>query len=235
MKKLIISLFFMISLLCFSKEYNIGDKITLQISGKIDKNQIESSLKDYKIDSILKDDEGNFIVTFTTYKVGENEVVLGDKKLKIDVVSTIDESDENIYDALSNPNNQYIENDYPHMGILSLIAGVLIIITGIAMYLIDRAKNPYIIFKKEIEKTDSNNWRENISLSLRKYIDSIFFSNFLGGEYTIISPLTEDDIKFIKELDYLKFSNKKDGDYLEYKSKAIEIVEKIRKEKKNSV
>ena len=235
MKKIIFSIFLLVSLLSFSKTYNIGDKITLKIEGDVSKNDIEKSLEDYKIDSLSKDKKGNYIVTFTTYKVGENEIQLGNKKLKIDVVSTIEPSEKEIYEALSNPNNIYIEKDYPHMGILATIAGSIAIITAFFMHLVDRAKNPYIIFKKGMSKVNDDNWREKISLELRKYIDNMYGTNFLGGEYSIISPLTEEDITFVKDMDYLKFSPNRGGDYLEYKKRAFEIVERLRKEKKNSV
>lgn len=235
MKKIIFSIFLLISLLSFGKTYNIGDKITLKIEGDINKNEIEKSLEDYKIDSLSKDKNGDYIVTFTTYKVGENEIQLGNKKLKIDVVTTIEPSEKEIYEALSNPNNIYIEKDYPHMGILATIAGIIAIITAFFMHLVDRAKNPYVIFKKGMSKVNDDNWREKISLELRRYIDNMYQTNFLGGEYLIIPPLTEEDIMFIKDMDYLKFSPNRSGDCLEYKKRAFEIVERLRKEKKNSV
>ena len=128
MKKITIGIFLLLSLLSFGKEYNIGDKITLKIEGVINKSEIEKALKDYKISSLEKDKDGSYIVTFSTYKVGENEIQIGDKKLKIDVVSTIEPSEKEIYEALSNPNNTYIETDYPHMGILATIAGIIAVI-----------------------------------------------------------------------------------------------------------
>ena len=235
MKKVVTGLFLFLSLLSFSKEYNIGDKITLKIEGAIEKSQIEKALEDYKISSLEKNKDGSYTVVFTTYKVGENEIQIGNKKLKIDVVPTIEASEKEIYDALSNPNNIYIENDYPHMGILATIAGAIALLTAFFMHLVDRAKNPYIIFKKGMTKVTETNWKEKISLELRKYIDSVYGTNFLGGEYKRIYSLTEQDIEFIKNMDYLKFAPNRDWDYLEYKKRALETVERLRKEKKNSV
>lgn len=235
MKKIILSIFLLFSLLTFSKDYNIGDKITLKIEGDISKNDIEKALKDYKISSLERDKDGTYTVTFTTYKVGENEIQLGDKKLKIDVVSTVGPDEKDIYEALSNPNNTYIETDYPHIGILATIAGVIAIITAFFMHLVDRAKDPYIIFKKGMSKVNDSNWKERISLELRRYIDNMYSTNFLGGEYNVIYPLTKEDIEFIKDMDYLKFAPNRGGDYSEYKKRAFEIVERLRKEKKNSV
>ncbi|MGL4785521.1 MAG: hypothetical protein ACRC2Q_01360, partial [Cetobacterium sp.] len=100
MKKIVIGIFLLLSLLSFSKEYNIGDKITLKIEGTISKSEIEKALEDYKISSLEKDKDDSYIVTFTTYKVGENEIQIGNKKLKIDVVSTIEPSEKEIYEAL---------------------------------------------------------------------------------------------------------------------------------------
>ena len=122
MKKITLSIFLLVSFLTFSKVYNIGDKITLKIDGNISKNEIEKSLEDYKLISLYKEENGGYIVTFTTYKVGENEIQIGNKKIKIDVVSTIEPGEKEIYEALSNPDNIYIEKDYSHMGILATIA-----------------------------------------------------------------------------------------------------------------
>ncbi|WP_418964253.1 hypothetical protein [Cetobacterium sp.] len=207
----------------------------MKIEGDISKNDIEKALKDYKISSLERDKDGTYTVTFTTYKVGENEIQLGDKKLKIDVVSTVGPDEKDIYEALSNPNNTYIETDYPHIGILATIAGVIAIITAFFMHLVDRAKDPYIIFKKGMSKVNDSNWKERISLELRRYIDNMYSTNFLGGEYNVIYPLTKEDIEFIKDMDYLKFAPNREGDYSEYKKRAFEIVERLRKEKKNSV
>lgn len=235
MKEKLVGIFLLFSLLSFAKTYNIGDKITLKIDGEVNKSEIEKSLEDYKIDSLSEEKDGSFIVTFTTYKVGENEVVLGDKKLKIDVVSTIEPNEKEIYEALSNPNNRYIDQDYPHMGILTILAGVIAVITAFFMYLVDRAKNPYVIFKKGMSKVTNDNWREKVSLELRRYIDNSYNTNFLGGEYKLVSPLEEEDIEFIKKMDYLKFAPNRDGECSEYKRKALEIVDRLRKEKKNDV
>lgn len=232
MKK-IIFLFMLLSLLSFSKEYNIGDEITIKISGDITKNEIETAFKDYKVNNIKKD-KNFYIVNFTSYKVGKNEVVIGNKKLSIDIVSTINDSENEIYQELANPNNRYIEKDYPHMFILSGIAGLLAFLAGVLMIIVDRAKDPYIIFKKRISKINDTNWREQISLELRTFIDSTLETNFLGGEYILKNPVTEEDINFIKKLDYIKFSSNKNGNYLEYKDQAIEIVERLRKELKNN-
>lgn len=235
MKKITIGIFLLLSLLSFSKEYNIGDKITLKIEGAISESEIEKALEGYKISSLEKDKDGSYVVTFTIYKVGENEIKIGNKKLKIDVVSTIEPSEKDIYEALSNPNNTYIETDYPHMGILATIAGIIAVITAFFMHLVDRAKDPYIILKKEMSKVNGSNWKEKISLELRRYIDGMYETNFLGGEYKAIYPITEKDTDFIKSMDYLKFGPNRDGDYLEYKKKAFDIVERLRREKKNSV
>lgn len=235
MKKIVVSIFLLLSFLSFSKEYNIGDKIILKIEGNVSKSEIEKALEDYKISSLEKNKDGTYTVIFTTYKVGENEIQLGNKKLKIDVVSTIEPSEKEIYEALSNPNNIYIEKDYPHMGLLATIAGLIAIITAFFMHLVDRAKNPYIIFKKGMSKVNESNWKEEISLQLRRYIDSMYGTNFLGGEYKAVYPVTKEDIEFIKDMDYLKFAPNRDGNYSEYKNRAFEIVERLRKEKKNSV
>ncbi|MGL4954516.1 MAG: hypothetical protein ACRC4Y_03440, partial [Cetobacterium sp.] len=178
----------------------------------------------------------SYIVTFSSYEVGEKEIILGDKRLKLLISSSLTEEDKEPFKELSDLNNMYVEKDYPYLAIISGMSGIFTILLAIALYIINRLKNPYIIFKKGISKVNENNWTEKISLELRKYIDSVYKTNFLGGDYKLVSLLTHNDIDFIQKMDYLKFdpntvcSNEK---YLEYKKKAVEIVEKLRKEKKS--
>lgn len=232
MKKLYFIIFFLFSFLVFGESYNIGDRIKLKLSGDITKSEIENALKDYHIDSLVQEKDGTYLVTFTTYKTGEHNINLKDRNIKIDVISTIDSTEDKIYDELLEEKNKYEEKDYPYKWIVVGYLGFVLSSIAVALNIIQKIKDPYNIFKKRIAKSNEENWRENISLELRRYIDSNYSTNFLSGKYTSIDELTEEDIKFLKNLDYLKFSPDKSGDYQEVEKKAIEIVDRLRKEQK---
>ncbi|MGL5354951.1 MAG: hypothetical protein ACRCZR_07925 [Cetobacterium sp.] len=235
-KAFTLSVFLISSLLSFSKDYYIGERISLKLTGDIAKEEIEESLKDYKIYKIEKISEKDSVynVIFASLSTGQKEVLLGNKKLKWNVISTL-KDEKDIYPEFEKEENRYVQKDYPYLSIFSGLFGIVLLIAVSIKHLIDRAKNPYLIFKKGISKTTSDNWKEHISLELRRVIDNLYSANFLGGEYRKINSLTDEDIKFIKRLDYIKFSPNKDGDYLDYKKKAIDIVQRIRKEKGSSV
>ncbi|MGL5581513.1 MAG: hypothetical protein ACRDCE_11200 [Cetobacterium sp.] len=241
-KLLALFIFIFLSLLSFGDEikenkYYVGDKIVLKISGDISSEDIKEHMKEFKIYSLDKEKDSSYIVTFSSYEVGEKEIILGDKRLKLLISSSLTEEDREPFKELSDLNNMYVEKDYPYLAIISGMSGIFTILLAIALYIINRLKNPYIIFKKGISKVNENNWTEKISLELRKYIDSVYKTNFLGGDYKLVSLLTHNDIDFIQKMDYLKFDPNtvsSDEKYLEYKKKAVEIVEKLRKEK-NSV
>ena len=85
MKK-ITMIFLLFSLLAYGKEYNIGDNITLKIQGDISKNQIEKAFKPYENVDITKSNN-EYIVSFTSYKVGVNKIKIGNTNLKINIKS----------------------------------------------------------------------------------------------------------------------------------------------------
>lgn len=242
-KNLVIFIFMFFSILSFSEEmkkteYYVGDKIVLQISGDINNEEIKESLKDFKIFSSEKGKDNIYTVTFTSYSIGDKEIVLGDKKLKLRIASTLSDQEAEPYKELANQENNYDENDYPYLAIFLAMSGVTAILLSILLYIFDRLKNPYVIFKKGISKVNEENWTEKISLELRRYIDNVYNTNFLGGDYKAISSLKDDDIDFIQNMDYLKFNPNivySDDECAEYKKKAVEIVERVRKERKNSV
>ncbi len=231
MKKIFIIIFLLLSLLSFSKDYKIGDKIALKINGDITKTDLEKDFNDYKVYKIEKNKD-HYVVIFTTYKVGENIIKIGDTDLKFNVISTITDKDKDIYTDFENSKNIYVVKDYPYLSIVTGIFGLLIVIVTIIKHLIDRSKDPYVVFNKAIKRININNWREEISLATRRFIDNVFNTNFLGGDYQANKYITDEDLKFLKDLDLLKYSKNTDGDMEFYKSKSIEIINRIKQEVK---
>lgn len=230
MKK-ITMIFLLFSLLAYGKEYNIGDNITLKIQGDISKNQIEKAFKPYENVDITKSNN-EYIVSFTSYKVGVNKIKIGNTNLKIDIKSTLTKKDKELKKDLLNKENKFIIKDYPYKSIGSFIVGLFLIILSIVLFILKRNRDPFNIYNKNIKNINMDKWKEELSYSLRNYIDGEYKSNFLNGEYNL-DKLTFEDIEFIKKLDYLKFSKNSDNDYEKYKEKSMEIIERLRKERKN--
>ncbi|WP_297406533.1 hypothetical protein [uncultured Cetobacterium sp.] len=230
MKK-ITMIFLLFSLLAYGKEYNIGDNITLKIQGDISKNQIEKAFKPYKNVDITKSNN-EYIVSFTSYKVGVNKIKIGNTNLKIDIKSTLTKKDKELKKDLANKENKFIIKDYPYKTIGSFIVGLFLIILSIILFILKRNRDPFNIYNKNIKNINMDKWKDELSYSLRNYIDGEYKSSFLNGEYNL-DKLTFEDIEFIKKLDYLKFSKNSDNDYEKYKEKSMEIIERLRKERKN--
>lgn len=230
MKK-ITMIFLLFSLLAYGKEYNIGDNITLKIQGDISKNQIEKAFKPYENVNITKSNN-EYIVSFTSYKVGLNKIKIGNTNLKINIKSTLTKKDKELKKDLANKENKFIIKDYPYKSIGSFIVGLFLIILSIVLFILKRNRDPFNIYNKNIKNINMDKWKDELSYSLRNYIDGEYKSNFLNGEYNL-DKLTFEDIKFIKKLDYLKFSKNSDNDYEKYKEKSMEIIERLRKERKN--
>ena len=138
MKKLLGVIFLIFSFLSFSEDYYIGDNITLKISGVSSKNEIEKAFEDYKVKDIEKTSDNEYIVEFTTFKTGENQIKIGDKLLKFNVSSAISEKDTNIYESLAKKENMYVKKDYPYIVIYSVIFGTFLLALFIALCVRDR-------------------------------------------------------------------------------------------------
>lgn len=230
MKKILL-IFILFSLLCYGKEYNIGDNISLKIKGNISREKIEKAFENFK--NVKIDENKNYtIVSFRSFTLGKNSIDLGDKKIIINIKSTLDKKDTKIFKNLKDNKNKYLEKDYPYKTITFGIFSAFFLILGLVILAINRRKDAFNIFRKNIKKTTAENWSENISYSLRDYLDRVYQSNLLNGEYKK-GILDDVEFKFLKELDYIKFSKNKNNNYKEYEKKAMSIVEKLRKEKRN--
>ncbi len=235
MKKIFGTMFLMFSFISFSNDYYIGEDIVLKISGISSKNEIEKSLENFKIRDIEKNTNDEYVVRFTSFNPGENLIKIGDKELKFNVLSSLSENDTKIYENLEKKENMYVEKDYPYLAIYSIESGIILLILGLYLVIRDILKNPFYIFRKDMRKVTKENWREKISLALRRCIDLNYNTNFLNGDYKIIGVISENDIEFLKKLDYLKFSQDKAGDRTIYQKQATELVKKIKKGEKNNV
>lgn len=231
--KRLVTMFFLASTLLFSKDYYIGDKISLKINKQIDEKQIENAFKNFKILKKIKDKNGDTIITFTSLTPGENILQIGDKEILIPIKSSIGEKDIKIYNKLADKKNRYDYNFFSEKNIIILTSCIFSLLLGIFFWYEDRKKNAYLNFKISMKKVNSENWREDISYYLRRYIDKTFNSNFLGGDYIENGLIDKKDIEFLKELDKLKFMPNSLEKYEEVKEKAFKFARKIEGGKKN--
>mgnify|MGYP006932715681 CR=1 FL=1 len=99
MKKIMI--FLLISSLLLAKDINVGDLVKVKITG-IEKEKIVEGFRksNLELENIEKSENG-YILSIRGYKVGENSLVLGDKKLTLNIKSVLEENDKEISPHLS--------------------------------------------------------------------------------------------------------------------------------------
>lgn len=230
-KKNIFIIFIFIFSLAFSKEIYVGDKISLNIKNS-NINEIKEAFKDYHVDKIEKDKEG-YNIFFRTFKVGDNIINIGNNKIILKIKSSLGKEDKNVYMDLSDKSNKEVKNlKFPIFTLLSGIIGIFLFVFSI-LKIIKRKKiireiSYEEIFQRKINNLSLDKFHFEISIALREYIDSKYNSNFLAGNYKKIGNITEEDIYFIKSLDYYKFSKNKLKEVTYYKQKALEIFNKIK-------
>ena len=215
MKKIMI--FLLISSLLLAKDINVGDLVKVKITG-IEKEKIVEGFRksNLELENIEKSENG-YILSIRGYKVGENSLVLGDKKLTLNIKSVLEENDKEISPHLSDNSDTILYKEkFPYTFIVGIILGVVSL-----LYLVKGVK-----FKKK-EKY----WDFDLSMAIREYIDSRYQTHFINGNYEVVGMIDSEDIKFINNLDRYKFS-KDSRDLKEETLKRVrEIFEKVRGDK----
>lgn len=206
----------------------IGDKVNLNIQGT-SKENILSSFKDYHIDGIDK----NNTITFRSFKVGDNIIDIGNNQINLKVTSSITKDDKDIYMNLTDESNKIVNSgDFPFITLL----GIIMFLISVSYFIINFSKKKKVEkfipidekCKNILENLSDENFHFEISMALREYIDYVCKSNFLAGVYKENSIITKDDIDFLKNLDYYKFSQNKINDKNSYKIKAFKIFNKLK-------
>lgn len=216
MKKIIIFIgFIIIFIYSYSKsemkEYKLGDKITVSIkNSSID--EVKEALKNYQLEKIIEEN-GNIIVEIRSFNLGENNIKINDKDIKFNILTNITPEEKNIYLDLSDKSNKKMwTGNVPYILIVSFFAfiGSLILIfkkEKRIVFLTSEEK-----FQNKIQNINQENYYYELSYLIREYIDSELKLNYLNGLYKENEIIDKKDIEFIKKLDYLKFSEEKNGD-----------------------
>lgn len=233
MKKIVI--FLLISSFLLAKDINVGDLVRIKVNG-VAKEEIVNGFEgsNLQLENLEKTDDG-YILSIRGYQVGSNSVVLGDKKLTLDIKSVLDDKDKEIYPHLSDNSDTFLYSArFPYVLVISSITALLALI-----YLIRNLKFPkrekYISpeerFERKMATLNNDTWDFDLSMSIREYIDSKYQTHFVNGKYEIVGMIDSDDIRFITNLDNYKFSKDSRDLKDETLRKVREIYEKIRGDK----
>lgn len=232
MKKIMVVFFFIFSLLS-AKDINIGDNINFKISG-VSKDEIIKGFEKNKfsIEKIEQDKKGDFLIKVKGFKLGKNNIILGNKNLEIDIKSVLSPEDKEIYLNLSDMSNKnlYLEK-FPYLSIISVITAVISLVIFIKT-LKKRDKKAIVDydnrFNTHMELISKENWAFEISYAIREYIDSKYDTHFLNGNYQKKGVLTNEDINFIQWLDNCKFSGNVQEDIEKSRTKVFDIYKRIK-------
>lgn len=237
MKKILIVIFMTLSLILSAKDINIGDTVTLQITG-VSKDKIVNSFKDteFSIENIKDGKDGAVILSVKGFKTGKNTINIGNKEINIDIKSLLSPEDKEIFINLSDESNKNLFlHQFPYVTLISVITGI-----GALMFILLGLKikkdktvllNPEEKFENEMNSLPDDKWFYEMSYALREYIDRKCGSHFINGIYSPIKNLNDEDIQFIEWLDNYKFSKNRDDYFQQSKEKAFEIYGKIKEVK----
>lgn len=226
MKKIIL-IFLFISSFCLSKDIYIGDKINLNIAGS-NIEEVEEATKNFYVDEI-KENKNGINISIRSFNVGDNILKIENTKGVLKVKSSIDENDKNIYLDLEDKSNKNLsKNKFPKLVYLSLILFIIGIYIAISEYIrIKKIVTEEDRFMKTMNNLSDDNFIFEVSAGIRRYIDYAYNLKFTSGNYSKFKVINDEDILFIENLDYYKFSGKKIDDKNYYKNKGIEIYSKV--------
>lgn len=211
MKKLISICFLLLALSTFSKDINIGDLISINVSG-VNREEIAKAFENpnFQLESI-KEKNDIYTIKFRPYFVGKKTLYLGKQKLNIVTKSLLTEKENKIYPNLSDLSDTKLYcTKFPYRIIFFSITGILslmFLISNIKRTKKERNISPEEIFQNKINSLSDIDWAFELSMAIREYIDNKLGTHYVNGFYTDILPITDDDIDFLCFLDTYKFSN----------------------------
>ena len=246
-KKIAFLLFFMLPFFVYGKSILIGDSIPIRVKG-IPSDKIQEAFdnlskeKDITMEEIKNDENGNTIVKFRSFSIGENTLNLDNKSIKFVVKSSLTEEEQKevnkeIFLNMEDKSNQRLYwGNIPYKGIIGMALLFFVLLSFLRKIKFKKKDiiiNPDEKFQKGINKLSSEKWQYELSYLLREYIDNKYKSRFLNGEYEKIGKINNKDIDFIYQLDNFKFApkNKDLQVYIkEMQDRAYEIYNKIKEE-----
>lgn len=211
------------------KELYFGEKFKIG-TGNIEEEALQEILKEFHIEKITQEDK-NFKreITLRTLSNKPKVIKLGEIKYEINTLTNLKEEENEIYKKLQSA---------PHIWLLPL--GLALLIFSIVLFFWREKKKkiytPMEIFQMKMKNLPQEEWSFQISSALREFIDGTLGTKFLQGVYEEKSPLTEEDIQFLKEVDYMKYSGKTFENMREnHMEKAMDIAKKIGEAKNGEI
>lgn len=211
------------------KELYFGEKVKIRTEN-IDENTLKEKLKGFYIEKTIKKsgDEGEELHLRNLSKEVK-KIELGEKSYEIRTLSNLKEGEREIYEKLKNAPGEWV---FP--------AGIILLIFSILLFFWKGKKKktatPMEEFRKRIENITGEEWSYETSLALREFLDRSLGTKFLQGIYEEKGVLISEDIQFLKDLDYIKYSGKN----LNYQreniiKRAREIAQKIGEVKNDKI
>ena len=179
------------------RDIYIGDLIKLQIAGDVAPEQIKEKFSEFEIVDLENQEEG-YQLTVRTFAPGEKVVQLEDKKIKIEVKSTLDKYKERQKVFAGDLKVQ--EPDFKwQWSYLLYVLGALVII--IASYYIwqwwkNRAQEevtPYQFFQQRVTAAaEAEDYFVALTYALKRYLEQTFNFRIIGKTSTEIIAEVED-------------------------------------------
>lgn len=223
----------------------VGDLIELKITSRdIDMEDLRDKFKEFDVVDI-KEAGDSFLITVRSFEPGEKTVLIGDKEIKIEVKSTLDEiKRDGVFEGDSDPMAAgiYVEWKY----IFFILSGVFLI-TGIIClwrFIKEKRKAKITPYERFINKTKNLPMEEEAYLvkltgSFKEYIEEIFSCRIRGKTSSeimneisgmpVLEPVLKDLERWFSECDVYKFSGIAATivDKQELTGRLIQIAEKI--------
>ncbi|NLD47258.1 MAG: hypothetical protein GX660_08665 [Clostridiaceae bacterium] len=234
-----------VSVLAKTRSIYVGDLIELKVTSKdISIEDLRDKFKDFDVVDIKEDDD-SFIITIRSFEPGEKTVLIGDKEIKIDIKSTLEEiKRDGIFEGDLNPlsSGAYVEWKY----VLIILLGVFLITGLISLwrYIKDKRKAAITPYERFICQTKNMSPEEEVypvklTGSFKEYIEAICSCRIRGKTSSeimdeingmpVLKPVLEDLERWFSECDVYKFSGiaATIKDKQELLGKLIEIAGKI--------
>lgn len=221
MKRLVIIIFIFATTLVMGRDIYIGTPVVLKVED-IGLETLRSELEEQGVE--LEESKvvgSSAYLKVRLYKVGENKITLNGTPIIIDVRSAL-LGEKEIVANLDDGSNLVGEKEmFPFLFLIGVIAGIVSLMS--IRYKKVKNISPQEIFYSEMDNIGSD-YSYDISRALRVYIDSLLGSKLISGEY---SKLDKDIKDFLYELDYQKFSSRKNFTKELLKERAISIARDI--------
>ena len=218
----------------YARDINIGDPITMSISGAT-KEEITKAFDSSKLelDSVEKTDDG-YKVVFRSFDVGESTITIGNKRITVDTKSVLTKDDKEIYPNLSDKSDEKLYNRrFPYemigAGAIALIS-LIYLLSGMKFKHKEKTISPEERYERAMKNLGDETWAFEASMAIREYIDWKLHTHFTSGIYKVAGPITQKDIDFLLFLDNYKFSGQNENIKDESITKVKAIHDKLRGE-----